>query len=207
MTDKVDAFLRKLDQAEKVRQFAETHLGCDGRQTDAFVRCCEEFFEWDGVRLLWRHNGENTVAVDDKRCKAFFEAEYPFLLPPKKPEPKINPLDHVKLDPALIEAALGGNLTARGQIARALNDDPAAADLFLKGEAKKRGTGGTKKSAPMNGDNPFTRLRDPATGKTDEAAAAEVATIIKTRGIAAAGALARQAGVTLNGTPLAGRFA
>jgi hypothetical protein len=219
LTDSADKFLRSLDLAEKVRAFAET-LGCTGKQVDVFCNVFgsdERYFIWDGVRLLWKHNGETSIAVDDPNCKKWLQSEYDFLVP--KPKAQVDDrgaLAHHALDPELIDRALGGNQTAKSQIATALAgggkvDDAQVVELFLKAEAQKRRgervdvrLPANRKALDYTGDNPFTRLRLPS-GAVNKEAEAEIAEITRTQGFAETKRLADAAGVNLSGHPLPGR--
>jgi hypothetical protein len=213
MTESVDNFLRGLDQEEKVRQFAEA-LGCSDNQAKVFTRVFADgkVLEWDGVRLMFKHNGEKTIAVDDPTCMAYLKQEYEFLLPAPKSEP-VAGFDNVQIDPALVERALNGNQTAKSQIATALAsggkvDSAETVNLFLKAEAQKRGSGGGFNGADapksFKGDrrNPFNRLRAGPQGAVDKAVEEEIAEIGRTKGFGEVKRLATEAGKNLSGHDL-----
>ncbi len=150
MTEEVDKFLRGLDQTEKVREFADS-LGCTEMQAKVFVRACEQHFQWNGVRLLFKHgDGTTTTAVDDPQCLAFLRSEYGFLLPPEKPADTRQREAVVEIDDETVALALAGNWTAKGKIARAFSDDAQAAELFLKAKAGGRSVSETDRAPADN---------------------------------------------------------
>ncbi len=146
--------LRRMDQEVKVREFFEA-MGCSDRQCDVAVRSFgkdEKTFKWTGAALMWvQPGGVLTKAAFDPQCREFLEREYDFLLPPKKPVTEFGE-QNVTIDSSVVDQALSGSLTAKGQIARAFgadNTNSAASvkaaqttDLFLKAERAKRGGGG-----------------------------------------------------------------
>jgi hypothetical protein len=215
-TEPVNKFLHNLDVEEKLYQWAES-LGCSPKQQTAFVKAFndEKVFRWTGVRMEWVHgDGTTSIATSDPNCLKWLQQEYGFLLPTPKPVDERGIPAHLAIGPDIIEKALNGSLTAKGQIAVALSAggkvDVETTELFLKAEAKKRGSGGTDvrqpEHKPINytGDNPFTRLRLPS-GAVNKEAEAEIAEITRTRGFAETKRLADAAGVNLSGHPLPGR--
>jgi len=108
---------------------------------------------------------------------------------------------------ALVEQARHGNVTAWSRLAK--NHPAAFADLKARGlKPGDLWTGNGKietpdknKSRSHHASNPFAALRD-ANGKIDPAAAARVASVITGLGATKAAALAKAAGVTLDGRPL-----
>jgi hypothetical protein len=111
----LDKVLAALDLHTKVYAFFES-LGANNRQAEAGARCAKELFSWDGVRLTFKETG--TIAVDDPNVVKILGERYDFLLPPKKTLSEVA----AAVDPVLVEKAAGGNLTARGEILRAITD-------------------------------------------------------------------------------------
>lgn len=210
MTEAVDKFLLKLDQEEKIREFADTICDTDAK-AKAFVRTCGEFLEWNGNRLMFRAGEGTKLPVHHdphNTAMKFFREKFDFLLTPERKAPEGAQLE-VKLDPATVASARAGNLTAKGALARALGggDDTkgaAAVELFLKGEAVKSGDVVRNNVNGRTTDNPFTRLR--SGGVIDPAVRDEIAAAIKTEGIGKVSAWAKEAGMTLGGMPLQKRF-
>ncbi len=167
MTPEADDYLKKLDRDEKVRELADEICSSDA-QAAAFVHTAGKELDWTGVRLMWvRPDGTKTVALSDPKFMAYLKEKYAFLLKPEKPAP-LNDHPNVTLDPATVELALAGNLTAKGTIARAFSDGNGdkgaqAAELFLKAERTKAGTGSAPpERVPLyrgksgdDGDNPW----------------------------------------------------
>ena len=159
---------RKLDQQVKVREFFES-LGCSDRQADVAVRSFgndEKTFKWTGAALMWvQPDGTTSKAAFDPRCREFLEREYEFLLPPKKTVEEEFAGVNVSIDPAVLDAALGGSITALGTIAKAFGANgtynaasKAAADkaeLFIRAERAKRGGDGGNKE--QHSTNPWSR--------------------------------------------------
>jgi hypothetical protein len=100
-------------------------------------------------------------------------------------------------------AALAGNVTAHGQLARIMGK--GAYDQWRAKNAAQPGKAAVAVTDDTNTDtdpkNPFVGFRD-ANGKVDPAKSAIVAARIKSDGIAAVTKLAKEAGVTLGGYPL-----
>ncbi len=218
-TEHVNKFLHNLDVEEKLYQWAES-LGCSPKQQTAFMKAFndEKIFRWTGVRMEWVHgDGTTSIATSDPNCLKWLQQEYDFLLPPKpvvSDDRVANALAHIAIDPSIVEKALDGNLTSRGQIAVALSQggkvDVETVDLFLAAEAKKRGRSdgrpiiNKQKSLDYRGDNPFTRLRLPD-GSVNKEAEREIAAVTENQGFAETKRLADAAGVNLSGHPLPGR--
>jgi hypothetical protein len=215
-TEPVNKFLHNLDVEEKLYQWAES-LGCSPKQHTAFMKAFndEKIFRWTGVRMEWVHgDGTTSIATSDPNCLKWLQQEYGFLLPTPKPvdDRLSNALAHIAIDAAIVEKALDGNLTSRGQIAVALSNggkvDVETVDLFLAAEAKKRGRSDGRpiinNKHDYTGDNPFSRLRLPD-GSINREAEREIAAITETKGFGETKRLADAAGVNLSGHPLPGR--
>jgi hypothetical protein len=133
--------LRKLEQRNKIAEFAINVLGMDERRAEVFEKACGDRFVWDGTLRFKGASGE--VPADDPQCAGFFRREYDFLVPAEKVEDKV-PV----LDPNLIEKAKAGNWTAKSQLFRTLHaDKPKGSegetrkqlDQILAGETPKGG--------------------------------------------------------------------
>ncbi len=152
--------LRKLEQKNKVAQFAMQVLGMDERRAEVFEKACGDRFVWDGTLRFKGASGE--VPADDPQCTGFFQREYDFLVPAKKVEGEVP-----TLDPDLIEKAKAGNWTAKSQLFRTLhegkpkgaeNETRKQLDKLLAGETPKRDESGkfvASGHAP-DASNPFS---------------------------------------------------
>jgi hypothetical protein len=202
--------LRKLTERNKIADFAMQVLKMDERRADAFIKVCGDFLTWDGTLKFKTASGQY-VAADDEQCTGFFRREFDYLIPPKANE------EQGDIPADLIEKAKAGSVTARGQIFRLLHGDKhrsaegettAALDKLLATGSTERERDSDGKFKPKkngngaeHGGNPFMRLRD-ASGKINEAAAAEVAQMTKALGTKKVEAIARAANKTITGMPL-----
>jgi hypothetical protein len=192
MSEQSDNVFRKLDQDEKIRELADEICGSDEQAAAFCSGAPARELSWSGVRLYWqRPDGTRTVALSDPEYLPHVKEKYGFLLKPERPAP-LNDHPEVTLDPATVELALAGNMTAKGAIARAFgggdgDKGAAAADLFLKAErAKAAGGGAPPERVPLysgraNGgdsDNPFgsawSKTRQGQIYKSDPALAARL---------------------------------
>jgi hypothetical protein len=116
---------------------------------------------------------------------------------PSGPDPR------VVAQQELEAAALAGNVTAHGRLARTMGqtayDAWRAKHAVKPGQAAVAATDDTK--TDVDPKNPFVGFRD-AAGKVDPVKSVIVAARIKSDGIAAVTKLAKEAGVTLGGYPL-----
>jgi hypothetical protein len=227
MADKnpLDQKLHDLDEAGAIHDYFETVLKSSPEQAEIASRTMRHLFHWSGVRLLW--NNENTggvpiVAVDHSdQVRAFLtEKHFDFLLP--KPGATVEGFETAAIPGDMLEAALNGSLTQKGQITMLLGgnnaDAVARTELLLKAERTKRANGATgvddtnrhgQTSAErrLNGSadhktNPFVNLRDPRTGQINPAQMAKVQSFIKAAGAKVAAAVAKSAGLRLDGSPI-----
>lgn len=117
---------------------------------------------------------------------------------PSGPDPR------VVAQQELEAAALAGNVTAHGRLARTMGQ--TAYDAWRAKHAVKPGQAAVAATDNTNTDvdpkNPFVGFRDAATGKVDPAKSAIVAALIKSAGIAHVTRLAKEANCTLGGYPL-----
>jgi hypothetical protein len=220
MTEKPSALDQKLhdmDESNKIYEFAETVLGCNDKQADIMSRTMRHKFTWSGVRLLWNGDAgeEKTVAVDHvDRIKEYLVREnYDFLLP--KPGATVEGFETAAIPGDVLDAALNGSQTAKGKICLLLggdNQDAAArTELLLKTErAKRDGANGaddanrhgqTQAERRTTSTNPFVGLRDKS-GKIVPEKMKKVESFIKAAGAKAAAAVAKSAGLRLDGTPI-----
>jgi hypothetical protein len=158
MTKENDA-LNAITTQNKIAEYAMSVLGMDERRADVFVKSCGDYFEWTGVQLMFKGAGGKTPAIDDPKCKSFFEREFDFLIPPKTAEEK-----HAAIDPALIESART-NISARGQLFKELHGSkPASAEAETLAELNKllaKGGDEMSKARTLNEDT-GDRKRDDA---------------------------------------------
>lgn len=216
MTTEVEAhnqeILRKLDEKQKIFEFAKS-LGCDDQQAKVFGMACGEYLEWTGARLMFKGAAGKTVAIDDPNCRAFFEREYPFLVPTPTSEGQ-----QAAIDPELLAKAAAGNKTAEGAICRALNDDVAATEKLIAAERAKATSGDDKEfeefkrwkasrsdGAGKSSTNPFIGLRDKS-GRIVPEQMKKVASLIRAVGTAKSAAIAKSAGLRLDGSSIPERY-
>jgi hypothetical protein len=226
----LDKKLHDLDEAGKLYEFFETVLKSTPQQADVASRTLRHKFSWSGVRLLW--NGdigeEKTVAVDNvERIREYLVREsFDFLLP--KPGVTAEGFENSASIPAdVLDAALSGSKTAEGKIQMILsggngNDMDAAARtaLLLKVEhAKRDGANGvdtnrhgqTRTERHDRSSNPFVGLRSNGSGgipagQIVPAKMRAVESLLKAVGTAKAAAIAKSAGLRLDGTPIPEQF-
>lgn len=189
MTPEAEQWLKDQDREEKIRELADEICGSD-EQAAAFLHTAGKELTWTGVRLMWRRSdGTQTVALSDPKFMEYVKERYGFLLKPEKPAP-LNDHPNVTLDPATVELALSGNMTARGAIAKAFGNGDgdkgaAAADLYLKAKREKPADPLAERVPLYSGkngggsDNPFSaagwsKTRAGALYRTDPALAARL---------------------------------
>jgi len=188
---------RKAQKREQVLAFAKEQLGLTGKRAKALRKLGSSYFKLDTDGLKFKGAGDKLVAVDSKQCKEFFAKKFDFLLSPQE-----TTVEAGALDPADIALAKSGNLTAKGRVLTALNGDEAA----LKATLADKGNGGGKVVTPPDkSKNPFVGLRDKS-GKINPAQMAKVESFIKAAGTKAATAVARSAGLRLDGSPIPEKF-
>ena len=225
MPKETESVFATLDADKAVRDFADLICGDEIAKADVLYAAERaKGFEWSGGRLFVKMPGGERVAATDPRAVEHFKNKYPFLMPtPKATEQEFNGAT-VTIDPATIEAALSGSVTAKGKIAVAFGADhrdsptsraaAAKAELFLTAEAaKKYGTGTDDTDAVVHGrpavsTNPFYRLRRPD-GTIDKSIEAQIGKMISAIGHHKATDIARAAkspaaplGLSLTGLPL-----
>jgi hypothetical protein len=161
-------------------------------------------FSYDGVDL--RFNGSDLAIAEDPNARAHFVGG-PFKALFAVAMEKNGDVDP-QLDEALITSARAGNLTAKGQLLRALNGDAAALDKALadKGKCDDQLANGYDKDALDKSKNPFIGLRDPKSGKIVPEKMLKVESLIRAVGTAKSAAIAKSAGLRLDGSPIPEKF-
>ncbi len=149
MSDAVDKELAKIDHHQRTLDFAQS-LGCSYEQAKVFADSQRDKFRWNGAVLSWGATGR-PAADEVEAVKAHMrENKLDFLLPAEKPQDQIN------ADPAQIEAALAGNLTAKGKLLRdTFKGDLTALETALTQRREKiKGANGADN--PDHSTNPFS---------------------------------------------------
>jgi hypothetical protein len=199
-------YLERLDRNELLLQAAERAV-LRGQLRPEAVTDLHELYK-DKCLVTDNEVTLNGASLDD--AVAELVRKRPLWQPPKD-DPRINARKELEGE------ALAGSVSAHGRLWKRFEaeygktlGDQKYQDWCRENSAKP-GSKATPPAAkgddkPADTQNPFTRLRDIKTGIADPVAAAEVADIIKTQGIAVASKLAKEAGTTLSGIPLARRF-
>jgi len=176
--------LNNLKRAELVEKFALS-IGCNDGQAATIAKAYSERFVYDGATLEF-----NGRPVTDPEARADLAAHFrthhlDFLLPAAGPgeTPEVNP--------ALLEQARAKNMTAYSSLVRQ-HGKPAIDALLAK---EKPDNGGDNKN---DSKNPWRSTNF----RTDKAAQAEAARLIKALGTRVAASMAKAAGKTLDGAPL-----
>jgi hypothetical protein len=164
---------------------------------------------WDGVNL--KFGKSDLAAVDDPAARSHF-LDGPFKGLFVVAADKANGDDDPQLDEALITSARAGNLTAKGQLLRALKGDVVALDkvLVVKRDGDDK-TAAHDKSL-LNGfdgsKNPFFKLRK-SDGGIDKGVETQIGGMIAAMGHKKVADIARAAkspaaplGLSLTGLPL-----
>jgi hypothetical protein len=221
-TRTLDQQMHDMDESNKIYEYFETVLKCSPEQADVASRTLRHKFKWSGVRLLYNGDAGDVpvIAVDHvDRIKEYLTREhFDFLLP--KASVTAEGFEDTSIPGDILQAAIDGSKTAEGKIQLILsggngNDLDAAARvaLLLKAErAKRDGTvngtadnhphGQTQTERRANSTNPFVGLRDPRTGQINPAQMKKVESFIKAAGAKVAAAVAKSAGLRLDGSPI-----
>jgi hypothetical protein len=206
----LDQKLHDLDEAGAVHDYFETVLKSTPEQAEIASRTMRHLFKWSGVRLLW--NNEDTagvplIAVDhvDQVREFLTRKHFDFLLP--KPGATVEGFEAAAIPGDMLDAALNGSLTQKGQIAMLLGgsnpDAVARTELLLKTERAKRDGGAvngaddanrhgqtqTERRTTSTNSNPFVGLRDKS-GKIVPAQMKKVESLIRGAGTKVATAIA-----------------
>jgi hypothetical protein len=198
---------KKIEKKKQVIAFAKTALGCDKFQAKMVRKFGSKHFKLADDGLAFKGEGGNLVDIRDPQVAKFFQKAFSFL-------PKTEGTETaVELDAYLITRAKT-NQTARGELFRKIHGDKpkseeaasyAAMTKLLAGEeapvAKKTAANGLVEKSK----NPFIGLRDKS-GQIDPVKMAKVESFIKAAGSKAAAAVARSAGLRLDGTEIPERY-
>jgi hypothetical protein len=194
LDESATAYLQKLDTRHHVHDYLKTIGASD--DAAALIASSEQVrqFEWNGAVLTWKASGEpaaHSSAAKEHFTKGPFKTLF---ASGKDPGGHKDP----QLDPALVDAARGGNLTARGRLLRTLNGDVEA----LNGILAAQGNADGNLSNGHDSTNPFLRLRDPRTGGINTEVQQKISGMIRSLGTAKVTAIAKAVGMTLSGLPL-----
>jgi hypothetical protein len=192
---RVEKEQRKMQKREQVLAFAKEQLGLSGKRAKALRKLGAAYFKLDTDGLKFRGAGDRLVAVDSKQCTDFFAKKFDFLLGGNDNSQRV---EHGAPDDADIALARSGNLTAKGRVLTALGGDEAALKAALADKGKV-----VLADKPLDkSKNPFIGLRDPRTGAIRSEQMRKVESFIKAAGTKAAAAVARSAGLRLDGGPI-----
>jgi len=180
MTEALDKELNRIARLDLVKSYFRS-IGSTDEQAATAAAAHAEKFTYDGTHLSFQGK---PVSDPDNGVREWFTANnLSFLLPPKKEA------DLPAVDPELLEKART-NKTTYSQLAR----DHGKANIDTLLATKKSDDGESKDDSK----NPWRS----ANFRTDKAAQARAAGIIKSLGTSVAVSLAKAAGKTLDGSPL-----
>lgn len=154
MTEAVDRELAKIDHHQRTLEFAQS-LGCSYEQASVFAASQKDKFKWTGSALMWGATGR-PAADEVTAIKAHMvENKLDFLLPVE------NPLKNqiaVNADPALIQSALGGNMTAKSRLLRdVFHGDLVALEMALAARREKiEATKAARPADKVDSTNPWS---------------------------------------------------
>jgi hypothetical protein len=197
MTTEMEEAIRKVETRFRIETYL-MKLGASEEAAKLISSSPDQIkkFVYDGIDL--RFGKSDLTASDDPNAKAHF-LDGPFKGLFAVAADKSDDDNKPQVDAALIEAARTGNLTAKGQLFRALNEDAAALKAALAN------TGGTHANGRDNtldkSKNPFVGLRDKS-GKIVPEKMRAVESLLRAVGSAKTAAIARSQGLRLDGTPI-----
>jgi hypothetical protein len=178
----LDEVLAAHDRIDRVHKYFES-IGSTSEQAATAAAAHADKFVWNGATLEFQGKA---VADPDNGVREWFTANHlDFLLPVKGANARLD------VDADTLASAKSGNMTAYSRIVK--QHGKAAADKLIA--EKPAADDKTKEDATKN---PWRS----ANFRTDKAAQARAASIIKSLGTGVAASLARSAGKTLTGTPL-----
>jgi hypothetical protein len=155
MSTEMDAALAKIDHHQRTLEFAQA-LGCSYPQAQAFTALHKDKFKWNGAVLSWGATGRPAADEVETVKKFMVENDYKFLLPDADPLKDTT----IKADPAMIQSALDGNITAKGKLLRdTFHGDMAALETALTARREKAAAnkaGRTEKDVAEHRNNPFS---------------------------------------------------
>jgi hypothetical protein len=157
-------------------------------------------FVYDGVDL--RFGKSDLTAADDPNAREYYlTGPFKGLFAAAADKAPNGDDHHAQPDPALLASARAGNRTAYSKLARdAFNGDVKALDAALAVKGDDQLANGHDKST-----NPFKNLRTKS-GAIDPVQMEKVSSFIRAAGTKAAAAVARSAGLKLDGTPIDPRY-
>lgn len=190
-TTELDKVLNKQDRIQRVHELWKSIPGASDEQAIAASATLAERFEWTGSVL----NLDGKPATVDA-VRQHFGTSYAFLLPAENATNK----DAPQVDPAALALARTGNKTAYQKVYLTLGRDKAATDALIAGKAaddtqRRDDKTGRFVADDKDNSNPW---RSP-NFRTDKAAQAAAAGIIRRMGTKAAASLAKAAGKTIDG--------
>jgi hypothetical protein len=208
MTAEIDDAIRKVETRFRVETYL-MKLGASEEGAKLIASSPDQIkkFVYDGVDL--RFGKSDLTAVDDPNAKAHFLTG-PFKGLFAAPAAKDGDGDPAQPDPALLAAAKVGNRTAYSKLFRDHfhGDEVALKAALAEGSGDDQVSNGHDKSTPLNGNNPFLKLRKPD-GSIDKAVEAKIGGMISAMGHRKVQDIARAAksaaaplGLSLTGLPL-----
>jgi hypothetical protein len=157
MSTELDAALAKIDHVQRTQDFAKS-LGCSYEQASVFAASQKEKFKWTGSALMWAATGRPAADEVDTIRAHLKENKLGFLLPDENP---LKDTIAANADPAMMQAALDGNITAKGKLLRGtFHGDLAALETALAAKREKIEATKAAAAAANNKDhstNPWSR--------------------------------------------------
>ena len=149
MSDAVDKALSAIDHRQRTLDFAQS-LGCTYEQAKVFADSQRDKFKWNGAVLSWGATGAPAADKVEKIKAHMRENGLSFLLPPADPIK-----DQINADPALLQSAVDGNLTAKGKLLRdTFKGDLPALERALA--AKRENRAANKGNGADHANNPWS---------------------------------------------------
>lgn len=159
-------------------------------------------FSYDGVDL--RFNGSDLAIAEDPNARAHFTGgPFKALFTPAD---KVDGDDHAQPDPALLASARAGNRTAYSKLARdSFGGDVKALDAALADKGAGHDQLANGHDNLDKSKNPFIDLRDKS-GKIVPAQMQKVESLIRAVGTGKSAAIAKSAGLRLDGSPIPEKY-
>lgn len=180
MTEALDRVLAAHDRLNRVHGYFAS-IGCTDEQASTAAKAHADKFDWNGAVLSF----QGKPVADGGVAEWFKENKLGFLLPADDSTNDNTP----DVDKDTLTSAKAGNLTAYARIVKQHGKETA--DKLI---AKKPGDDKAKDASTNPWRSPDFR--------TDKAAQAKAAGIIRSLGTRTAASLARSAGKTIDGSPL-----
>jgi hypothetical protein len=157
-------------------------------------------FVYDGVDL--RFGKSDLTAADDPNARAhFLDGPFKGLFAVAVAADHANGDGDTQVDDADVALARAGNITAKGRILRALNGDDVALGKVLAVKRAGDDTTALNGHGHDKSTNPFIGLRDKS-GKIVPEKMKAVESLLRAVGTAKCAAIAKSAGLRLDGTPI-----